>query len=217
MNPKKIRQTREISITRYQLEGNDMLFHVFLSQIEIKSNLSVENIFFLEEIGAAFDEIELEINDYGKIIKVLNFEELKQRWKAIRAKLAIDNEGLNAEAYMQNITDILKDEQRLISFFSDYKMFGIYFSNLYRNSYAIERKRKLLDCQNILMAERFYPKDEKFETYLIEGMPVENNENHDFIKYDGIIEYRQDQIDLATIEVKKQKTTIMYNIYKKTL
>ncbi|OXG04390.1 hypothetical protein BC749_102783 [Flavobacterium araucananum] len=214
---KKIRQTREISITRYQRDGNEMLFHVFLSDIKIKSNMSVENIFFLKKTGSAFDEIELEINEYGKIIKVLNFEELKERWKIVSAKLAIDNIGLSAESYRQNITEIVKEERKLLSFFSDYKMFGLYFSSLYRNSYAIERKRKLLDCKKAVITEHFYPKDEKFDTYLVKAAAIEDNQDTDFIKYDGIIEYRKDQIDLATIEVEKEKKTILYNIYKTTL
>jgi hypothetical protein len=219
-NPKKVKKvsyTRKIAITRYKNNGNDMLLQLFLSEIEIRSNLSIENIFFLKKIGSAFDEIEVEINDYGKIIKILNFEELGKRWEIIRAKLAIDNVGLVAESFMQNITNSLKEEHKIISLFSDYKMFGLYFSSLYRNSYAVERKRKIIDCDGTLVAERFYPKDEKLDAYLIEGIPVENNEKNDFIKYEGRIEYRDDQIELATLEIEKEKSTILYNINKTSL
>ncbi|WP_316632995.1 hypothetical protein [uncultured Flavobacterium sp.] len=211
---KKINYTRKVNITRFKHDGNDMLFQLFLSEIKITSNLSIENIFFLEEIVSVFDEIEVEINDYGKIINILNFKELQDRWEIMNAKLAIDNEGCDAESCMQNITDLLKEEQILISFFSDYKIFGLYFSSLFRNSYNIERKRKLLDCNTTLITECFYPKDESFSTYAIEGTPAESN---DFIKYDGIMEYREDQIDLAIIEIEKEKTTLMYNIYKISL
>ncbi|KOP39805.1 hypothetical protein DBB36_21865 [Flavobacterium sp. WLB] len=213
-NLKKISYLRKIEITRYKNNGNDLLFHLFLSDIEIKSNVSIENIFFLKKIGTAFDEIELEINDYGKIIKILNFEELGKRWEIIRAKLAIDNIGYVVESYMQSITNSLKEEQTLISFFSDYKMFGLYFSSLYRNSFVVEKQRKIIDCGNTLIKERFYSKDEKFDTYLITGMPVENVGDTDFIKYHGIIEYRENQIELAVLEIEKEKSTILYNIYK---
>jgi hypothetical protein len=213
---KKIRYTREIAITRYQRDGNDMLFHLFVSEIKIKCNMSVENIFFLEEMAAVFDEIELEINEYGKIIKVLNFEDLKKRWKNVYTKLAIDNVGSNAEMYWQNITDLLKEEQKLLSYLFDYKMFGLYFSSLYRNSYAIKRKRKLMDCGSTVITEHFCPKDEKFTVYAITDTAVEGNTT-DFIKYDGVFEYRNDQVDLATIEIEKKETTLMYNIYKRTL
>ncbi|KQB37454.1 hypothetical protein [Flavobacterium aquidurense] len=219
-NPKKIKKIsyiRKIAITRYKNSGNDMLFQLFLSEIEITSNLSIENIFFLKKIGAAFDEIEVEINDYGKIIKILNFEELGKRWEIIRKKLAIDNVGFVAESYMQDISNSLKDEKKLISFFSDYKMFGLYFSSLYRNSYAVERQKKIIDCGNNLILERFYPKNEKFDSYLIEGIPLENNENSDFVKYQGSIQYRENQIELATLEVEKEESTILYNINKTTL
>lgn len=216
-NEKKIRQSREVSITRYKQDGNDMLFHLFLTNVEIKCNVSVENIFFLTKTVSAFDEIEVEINNYGKIIKVVNYNKIVQRWEIMRAKLAIDNEGISAETYMQGISDLLKNEQELISFLSDYKMFGLYFSNLYRNSYSIDRKKKLIDCDNTLITERFYPKDEKFNTYLIKGIPADNNQSQDFIKYNGYVEYRDDKIDLATIDIEKEKTTIMYNIYKRTL
>lgn len=219
-NPKKVKKVsyiRKIAISRYKYNGNDMLFQLFLSEIEITSNLSLENIFFLKKIGAAFDEIEVEINDYGKIIKILNFEELGQRWEIIRAKLAIDNIGFVAESYLQDISNSLKDEKKLISFFSDYKMFGLYFSSLYRNSYAVERKRKIIDCDSTLIAERFYPKDEKFDAYFIAGTPVENNGDSDFIKYEGTIEYRENQIELGTLEIEKEKSTILYNINKTTL
>lgn len=214
---KKINYTRKVNITRFKRDGNDMLLQLFLSEIKIISNLSIENIFFLEEIGSVFDEIEVEINDYGKIINILNFKELQNRWKTMHAKLIIDNKGRAAESCMQSVTDLLKEEQRLISFFSDYKIFGLYFSSLYRNTYGIERKRKLLDCSNTLITERFYPKDVSFNTYAIEGTPAESNKNKDFIKYNGIIEYREDQIDLASIKIEKEKTTLMYNIYKTTL
>ncbi|KQB42746.1 hypothetical protein [Flavobacterium aquidurense] len=214
---KKINYTKKVAITRFKRDGNDMLFELFLSEIKITSNLSIENIFFLEEIGSVFDEVEVEINDYGKIINILNFKELQDRWKTMQAKLVIDNEGRTVEVYMQNITDLLKEERRLISFFSDYKIFGLYFSSLYRNSYDIERKRKLIDCGKTMITERFYPKDEKFSTYILEGIPVESSENNDFIKYEGIIEYREDQIDLATIEIEKENSTTIYNIYKTAL
>lgn len=219
-NPKKIKKisyTRKIAITRYKHNGNDMLFQLFLSEIEITSNVSIENIIFLKRIGAAFDEIELEINEYGKIIKILNFEELGKRWEIIRAKLAIDNIGFVAESYMQDISNSLKEEQKLISFFSDYKMFGLYFSSLYRNTYAVKRQRKIIDCGNIVMAEHFYPKDEKLDTYLITGKPVEHTEETNFIKYDGTMEYRENQIELATLEIEKEKSTILYNINKTSL
>ena len=219
-NPKKIKKisyTRKIAITRYKHNGNDMLFQLFLSEIEITSNVSIENIIFLKRIGAAFDEIELEINEYGKIIKILNFEELGKRWETIRAKLAIDNIGFVAESYMQDISNSLKEEQKLISFFSDYKMFGLYFSSLYRNTYAVKRQRKIIDCGNIVMAVHFYPKDEKLDTYLITGKPVEHTEETNFIKYDGTMEYRENQIELATLEIEKEKSTILYNINKTSL
>jgi hypothetical protein len=219
-NPKKIKKIsyiRKIAITRYKHNGNDMLFQLFLSEIEITSNVSIENIIFLKRIGAAFDEIELEINEYGKIIKILNFEELGKRWEIIRAKLAIDNIGFVAESYMQDISNSLKEEQKLISFFSDYKMFGLYFSSLYRNTYAVKRQRKIIDCGNIVMAEHFYPKDEKLDTYLITGKPVEHTEETNFIKYDGTMEYRENQIELATLEIEKEKSTILYNINKTSL
>lgn len=219
-NPKKVKKIsylRKIAITRYKSSGNDMLFQLFLSEIEITSNLSIENIFFLKKIGAAFDEIEVEINDYGKIIKILNFEELGKRWEIIRKKLAIDNIGFVAESYMQDISNSLQDEKKLISFFSDYKMFGLYFSSLYRNSYAVERQKKIIDCGNTLMLERFYPKNEKFDTYLIEGMPLESNRDSDFVKYQGSIQYRENQIELATLEIEKEESTILYNINKTTL
>ncbi|MNL82375.1 hypothetical protein D3C87_2097450 [compost metagenome] len=68
-----------------------------------------------------------------------------------------------------------------------------------------------------MAAERFYPKDEKFDTYLISGTPVENNGDNDFIKYEGSIEYRNDQLELATLEIEKEESTILYNINKTTL
>ena len=43
---KKISYIRKISITRYKNNRNDMLFQLFLSEIEITSNVSIENIFF---------------------------------------------------------------------------------------------------------------------------------------------------------------------------
>jgi hypothetical protein len=214
---KKISYTRQISITRYKYNGNDKLFHLFLSDIEIKSNLSIENIFLLKKIGSAFDEIEVEISDYGKIIKIVNFKELGKRWEIISTKLAIDNVGPVVESYIQDISNSLKEEQKLISFFSDYKMFGLYFSSFCRKSYAVEQERKIIDCESVLMTERFYPKDEKFDTYSITGMPIENNGDTDFIKYEGIIEYRENQIELATLEIEKEKSTILYNINKTTL
>jgi hypothetical protein len=219
-NPKKVKKInylRKIAITRYKNDGNDMLFQLFLSEIEITSNLSIENIFFLKKIGSAFDEIEVEINNHGKIIKILNFEELGKRWEIIRVKLAIDNVGFVVESYMQDISNLLQDERKLVSFFSDYKMFGLYFSSLYRNSYVVERQKKIIDCENALVLERFYPKDEKFDTYLIEGVPLDSNRDSDFLKYKGSIEYRENQIELATLEIEKEESTILYNINKTTL
>ncbi|MBS7253674.1 hypothetical protein [Flavobacterium branchiicola] len=213
-NPKKIKKIRfirQISITRYKQNGNDMLFQIFLNNIETTSNLSVENIIFLKRAAAVFDEVELEINDFGKIIKIVNFEILGKRWEVIRTTLSIDNVGSAAESYMQDISNIIKEEQKLISFFSDYRMFGLYFSSLYKKSYPVERKKRTIDCGNTLMTECFYPKDEKFDTYLITGIPAENN---DAIKYEGSIEYRNNQIELATLEVEKEKSTILYNINK---
>lgn len=219
-NPKKIKKinyTRKIAITRYKDNGNDKLFQLFLSEIEITSNLSTENIIFLKRIGAAFDEVEVEVNNYGKIIKIVNFEELGKRWEIVRAKLAIDNVGFVVESYLQDISSSVEDEQKMITFFSDYKMFGLYFFSLYRTPSPIERQKKIIDCGSAVMLEHVHPKDEKLDTYFIKGKPFEENSETDSIKYDGTLEYREHQIELATLEIEKERLSILYNINKTSL
>lgn len=214
---KEINYIRKVTITRYERNDDDLSFQIFLSDIQIKSNISIENSIFLKRIAAVFIEIELEVNYFGQIIKIVNLEEIAKRWKIIHAKLATDNIGKFTEMYMQSITNLLKEEKKLITYLSDYKMFGLYFLALQREFYTIEKNKKIIDCGNTLMAEQFYPKDQKLDTYCISATPAQEDTKANLIKYDGVMLFRENQIELATLEIKKAKTTISYNINKTTI
>jgi hypothetical protein len=93
----------------------------------------------------------------------------------------------------------------------------LYFFSLYRTPSPIERQKKIIDCGSAVMLEQIHPKDEKLDTYFIKGKPFEENSETDNIKYDGTVEYREHQIELATLEIEKERLSILYNINKTSL
>ncbi|WP_157495806.1 hypothetical protein [Flavobacterium sp. WG21] len=55
------------------------------------------------------------------------------------------------------------------------------------------------------------------DTYFVSGKPFEESTETDSIKYDGTLEYREHQIELATLEIEKERLSILYNINKTSL
>ena len=86
---------------------------------------------FTKKMSYLFDELELEVNNEGIILNVININSLRLRWLDIETQLSKEYKGDAVERYFNQIADLLESEEKLINFLEDYKMLGLLFHGLW--------------------------------------------------------------------------------------
>ncbi|MFB9057232.1 hypothetical protein ACFFU9_10825 [Mariniflexile ostreae] len=212
---KTIHFFRDVSITLFANDELFLRYQLFTSKITINSNYALPNCYLIRQMGYVFDEIEIGVNrQSGLIKKVYNLKKIQERWAIIKAKLEIDNIGAIVEAMFLTITNVLHNEKELIAFLSDYKMFGLYFSSITDDRSLLEKPinqpKILSDFDNHTITELFLPKKDKPNAFGISEKIIEDNKVFFFDRYSGELEYENNQVYQAYLEVKKEKTHILY-------
>lgn len=152
-----------------------------------------------------FDEVELSIDIEGTILKVLNKEKLQTRWKQIQIKLMEFHKGSVIENYFQQITELLKNEQELISFLEGYNMFGLLFNGLWSRNNQIKTKLTKEGYTQMMIPEIV---DGKLRQKII--MRDTNNVQIDDFK--GINFYTQNTLEESYIEIQENNHHFKYSL-----
>lgn len=184
------------------------VYQIFTAKISIKSNVSVADEYLIKQLGYAFDEIEVGVDYSGKMIRIYNVKELQFRWNLTRQKLEQEYIGIEVQSYFRSIDAILNNEEKLIEFLSNYKMFGLYFHGLFGNyllwEMPIQRENRAEDFENTLVKEFIFPEKREMVKYKIEG------KSPALEKYEGQLIYDNFQLQEALIECKNEVQSIKY-------
>ena len=159
----------------------------------------------IKQISYLFDEVELSIDIEGTMLKVLNKEKLQTRWKQIQIKLMEFHKGSVIENYFQQITELLKNEQELISFLEGYNMFGLLFNGLWSRNNQIKTKLTKEGYTQMMIPEIV---DGKLRQKII--MRDTNNVQIDDFK--GINFYTQNTLEESYIEIQENNHHFKYSL-----
>ncbi len=133
-------------------------------------------------------------------------------------ELLIHNKGQEIASYFETISNLLKNEEELILYLSDYKMYGLYFTGFFGKyniwEMPITRNEKLLDYDGDYIVEKIYPEKKDKIWYHIIGETHHNKTTieNGFETYNGKLSYINDQLEEAYLEISKEVTKIQYNI-----
>lgn len=121
------RTSRTIKTFCYGKKDENSLHQILTLDVEFSEEVNTVNQ-ILKKIAFLFDELELEVSKNNQILKVLNISSIQKRWIELQIEILSKNQGYELEQYCKNISDVLKDEERLIKFLSQYNMLGMLFN-----------------------------------------------------------------------------------------
>ncbi|MFD2909855.1 hypothetical protein ACFSX9_14040 [Flavobacterium ardleyense] len=215
---KKISYIRNVEVTLYERTEIIANFQLFLSKMYIESKTTEPNEFLTKQMSYAFDEIEVGVNYKGQILYVYNMKEMSDRWEKTKNELLIHNKGYAVADAFETISDLLRNEEELILYLSDYKMYGLYFTGFFGKynlwEMPVIRTQSIVDFKNSKIEESIYPEQKDKIYYTIFGKtnterkPIENG----FDVYKGELSYVDFQLEEAYLEVQNEEKRIQYNV-----
>lgn len=158
---------------------------------------------FLKKISYLFDEVELLADDENNIVKILNLLEIKKRWFTIAEILSKDHKGEAIENYFSTISTMLENEESLISFLNEYKMFGLFFNGQYGEYELGVKKQRSISANNGEIIE--YMAVNILENELIISLDAKQDMAS---KYLGSFNYRKDNLIEAYLTSETEKSHI---------
>ncbi len=159
----------------------------------------------LKKLSYLFDELELTLNNEGKILSVDNILFLRMRWIAIQADLSKLHQGAAVDGYFREISSVLENEKRLINFLSGYSMLGL----LFHQSLTIKEGKNIsLYHDGYTEVATLVQKGEK----TIVTITVANEEDSKTNYFGGILKCRNNRYEEGFIEIKKHHYHIKYSL-----
>lgn len=135
---KQIFNCRKLKISHLgKVEGKHR-FQIITLNIDVK-NTEKRNTRLLKKISYLFDDVMVEADEILRIKKVINQSKLISRWKNLKLDLLNSYKGDAVEHYFKTIDNVLENEELLIEFLHEHKMFGLFF-NGYVQNFPIDKK-----------------------------------------------------------------------------
>jgi hypothetical protein len=214
--------TRDVELIYLGKKKELFVFDVFTKKIAFSSNQIIENEQLLKEAAYTFDEIEMGVNDKGQIVVVYNLIAMKHRWEATKFELIKDNLGYELDDFLSIISNVLKDEEQLISFLNTNKMFGLYFHGLFGKNDMREvpktRKTIIPEFDDAEITEQIWT-DNRGPLFVIDAQKnigIEKkiiSKNDEVIKHQGKICYNKDnQLLDGIIETENEYMNIKHTV-----
>ncbi|MFH7001887.1 hypothetical protein [Flavobacterium bizetiae] len=211
---------RNVEITYLGKNKDLLIFDVFTSNIVFKHNQTIVKEKILKEGALAFYDIELGVNDKGEIVKVFNRKEIENHWKQVKFEQKKINSGDELDDFFAAISDLLNNEEQVISFLNSRNMFGLFFHGLFAKpeSDKIPQKRTtaIIEFDNIIVnVEIWMSKDAP--QFLITAQKSDDanyipNDN-EIKKYIGEWIYNKNsQLEEVFFEIENQNLNIKYNV-----
>jgi hypothetical protein len=203
---------RKVEIIYLGRKEKYRLFQVLTIKIILKSNKAFPNKSLLTQLGYVFDYLELGINDRGLIKKVFNQKEVLLRFQDLKKQIEKDHYGLELEQLLHSLAKTIEDEEKLISFLHSYKMFGLYFTDLYVP--FLSKPTEVITREIILEELEHQRVEEKIITVEQNGnftFDVRLNAAVETIKnYQGIIATEYNRVKMGYLEIETEDSNIKH-------
>lgn len=207
VNPKyyiEKKYVRNVEIYILETNNNVTTFQLLVIEFQFSDDDNALGK-LIKQISYLFDELIIDVDDNGKIIKLRNIHFLQLRWLKIKSKLSLSHKGDVVEDYFKQIDELLYNEDKLIFFLEDYNMFGLLFHGLWNN---FEGKIKRLLKNNVTEIISIKKNKEK----IIQEIFAESLDDTDFLIYRGFCEYKNDNYEEGFIETKTHKNHLKYSL-----
>lgn len=159
----------------------------------------------VKQLSYLFDELILTIDMDGNIVNVDNLTFLTLRWIKIRTKLSGLHQGNAVENYFNQMSTLLENEESLIEFLQEYKMFGLLFNGLWTVSEG-KRERKTKEGYTEIMTST--KKGEKIN----QTITAKDIEQSDVMYFKGINFINKGNFVEAFIEIKKREYHLKHSL-----
>ncbi|HCA07807.1 MAG TPA: hypothetical protein DEO71_11530 [Chryseobacterium sp.] len=159
----------------------------------------------LKQISYLFDELELTVDKNGHIVEINNLDFLRLRWTKIAAKLSESHEGEAINNYFSQISSVLEDESRLISFLEGYNMFGLLFNGLLQ---PLDTKIKRVSSEGF--TEIITPVNDGDKIILTTA--AEDSEPAGIDHFGGLFVFREGHHEEGFTEIKKDNTHLKHSL-----
>jgi hypothetical protein len=213
--------SREAELT-YIGKKDFFIFHVLLVKVVINSNGGVRNERLLKEDLFAFGIIVIGVNEKGEIAKIYNLKEMQDRWEKRKRELRKDYSGYEFEVFLHDNSNVLRNEEKVISFLNSKKMFGLYFHGLFGKNDISEMPKKrteaIFDFDNDAITEEIWT-DHSEPKFIITAQKSNDeykriiSNSEEIEKYEGALIYNKDnQLKEGFLEIENKNKNIKYSV-----
>lgn len=126
---KKQTVTRHLNVEIEPLESKNTIVAIKTEKEELTLDSILkkqENI--SKEIAKTIDFVQFKVNPLGEIIRILNQDEILNKWYPIKRKLMNEYRGKNFDAYVSGIEKKIENHDALLEDFKQYRLFGGLFN-----------------------------------------------------------------------------------------
>lgn len=205
---------RDVELTYLGRRKELFVFHVLTTKVVITSNRTVRNERLLKEDIFAFGILVIGVDEKGEISKVYNLNEIQNRWYNKQLQLRKDYSGYEFDHFVNEISNVLKKEEKTLFFLNSHNMFGLYFcgwSNEKDAKIAKKRSVAILEFDDVTISEAI--RTNKKETgFSIEANRIEN-EKEIIKKYEGELIYdKNNQLLDGFLEIENESINIKHSL-----
>ena len=184
-------------------EANDQ-FQILVTEFKFSNDDNAMGK-LIKQLSYLFDELILTIDVDGNIVSIDNLGFLRLRWIKIRTKLSSLHQGNAVENYFNQMSTILENEESLIEFLQEYKMFGLLFNGLWTISEG-KRERKTKEGYTEIMTST--KKGEK----IIQTITAKDLEQSDVTYFKGINFINKGNFVESFVEIKKREYHLKHSL-----
>ena len=128
--------TKEIQICFLERESyNRLKYQILCLDLEVEAEHIGELSIFRKRTNV-FNNVIIYANLSGKLVDVLNFEQLQKRWKNVKKKLLQKYDGNVFLNYLKETDTLLEKKETILSYLSSKEMYGLYFNECWGIHYT---------------------------------------------------------------------------------
>jgi hypothetical protein len=213
---------REVEFTYLGKKDGLFVYDVFTARVTFNSNQAIQNEQLLKEDIYAFDDIEMGVNDKGEIVKVYNLKQMENQWERRKLELREDNSGYELDDFFNDISNVLRDEEKTLFFLNSKNMFGLYFHGLFGkndiNEVPKKRAATILELNDVKITEEIWT-DNRVPEFIIRAQKSNDeprkiiSTNNEIKNYEGILSYNKDsQLTHGFLEIDIENINIKHNV-----
>lgn len=205
---------RDVELTYLGRRKELFVFHVLTTKVAITSNRTVMNERLLKEDIFAFGILVIGVEETGEIVKMYNLNEMQDRWHKKQLQLRKDYSGYEFDHFVNEISNVLKNEEKTLFFLNSHNMFGLYFCGWFNEKdvkVAKKRSAAILEFDDVTVSEAI--RTNKKETgFSIEGNTLDN-EKEVIKKYEGELIYdKNNQLLDGFLEIENESINIKHSL-----